>query len=182
MPSNVIHGREGILSITTSTSYASAGTEIGYVNEFTLNTERDLTEISRINASAKEYVEGLISGTLSASGSFRAGDSGGVGTLMQRFFKTYYTTDTAASTDIDADATAIKDGNIYFHGVMTPIDTAGSSDNVKGSKVFAAMLSNGFDLEVSGEDIEGWTYNGTLNGDVYYIESTSTEHGIPKKA
>lgn len=181
MAGSVIHGREGRLYFTTSTDYTSPGTVMGYVNEYTLNTERDLTEITKINADAKEYVEGLISGTLSASGSLRVGDSGGVGLLMRRFFKTLYTTE-ASSDAGTSDATAIADGNIYFHGIVTPIDTAASSDDAKGAKVWAAMLSNGFDLEVSGGDIEGWTYNGTLNGDIYYIESTDTSHGIPKKA
>jgi hypothetical protein len=182
MSGNVLHGREGILYLSTSTGYSTPGTEVGYVNEFTVNTERDMTEISKINASAKEYVEGLVSGTLSASGSLRLGDSGGVGVLMKRFYKTLYTTDSTASTDLDGDANSIAEGNLYFHGILSAIDTAATSDNVKGSKVFAAMLSNGFDLEVSGGDLEGWTYNGTLNGDVYYIESTDTAHGIPKKA
>jgi len=32
-----------------------------------------------------------------------------------------------------------------------------------------------------GGNIEDWEYNGTVYGDLYYAEGTSTKLGIPKK-
>lgn len=175
MASGVIHGREGILYLSTSTGSTSYGDELGYVDEFSVEMERDLSEVTKINTESREYIEGLIGGSLSASGHLRIGDSI-LHKLMNRF----------AELEIDdTDTTSrqtIKSGNLYFHGILRDIDTAKTSDAARGAKVVATLLSGNFSYTVGSGDVEGWSYGGNVNGDLLYVESTSTGRGIPKKA
>jgi hypothetical protein len=177
MPSNVIHGREGVLLFSTSSgSTDSMGTELGYTESWSVSMTRDLAEVTKINTNSKEYVEGLVGGTISASGSFRTNDTGGLYSLIGRFAKIRTSGDTG-----DSDAAAIQDGDIYARLVVKPIDTAASSDEVAGGAFTVKLLSNGFGVDVSGGDLSGWTYEGTMNGDLLYFESQDTDV-LPKKA
>jgi hypothetical protein len=137
---------------------------------------RDLAEVTPINKNSKEFVEGLVGGTISAGGYFRSNDTGGLHTLIGRFAKIRTTVDTG-----DSDASAVADGDLYARLVVKPIDTGGSSDQVAGAGFTVKLLSNGFGVDVSGGDISGWTYEGTMNGDLLYFESQDTLV-LPKKA
>jgi hypothetical protein len=179
MPSNVIHGREGVLLFSTSSeSTDDFGTELGYTESWSLSQDRDLAEVSKINTNSKEYVEGLVGGTVSMSGSFRTNDTDGLHKIIGRFSKIRTTSDTG-----DSDAAAITDGDLYARLVVRPIDTeAGStSPNRAGGAFTMAVLSNGFSVDVSAGDLSGWSYEGTVNGDVLYFESQDTKV-LPKKA
>ena len=172
MAGNIIHGREGALYITTSTGGATEkGKEIGYTNSWSVNMSRDLSEVSPLNVNSKEYVEGLVSGSISAEGSFRVKDTDGLDKIINRF---------ASIKDSSTTVIAIKDGNIYMHLIVKPIDTAADTDNIKGAKFVAPILSNGFTVNVSGADISGWTYEGTINGDLNYYRSSDSDV-LPKK-
>jgi len=177
MPSNVIHGREGVLLFSTSSgSTDSVGVELGYTESWSLSQDRDLAEVSKINTNSKEYVEGLVGGTVSMAGSFRSNDTGGLHKLIGRFAKIRTSDDTG-----DSDAAAIQDGDLYARLVVKPIDTGASSDDVAGAAFTMAILSNGFSVDVSAGDFSGWSYEGTINGDVLYFESQDTLV-LPKKA
>ncbi len=63
---------------------------------------------------------------------------------------------------------------------MKPIDSASTGDDITGAKYVITVLSNGFSVNMDAGSPVGWTYNGTQNGDILYIESTSTDRGIPK--
>jgi hypothetical protein len=174
MASNVIHGRNGILYLSTSTGSTDYGAELGYVDEFSIEMERDLAEVTKINQESAEYVEGLISGSLSASGHYRVGD-----TVAHKMFNRFM------KTEIDSTGgtqTPIKSGSLYFHGIFRDIDTAKTSDASRGAKVVAELLNGNFSFTVGSGDVEGWSYGGNVNGDLLYVESTSTDRGIPKKA
>jgi hypothetical protein len=170
------HGREGVLYLSTSTGSTAFGTEVAYSNEWSWTPSKDNAEITRLNQNSKEFVEGLVSGSLSASGSVIPGNAQ-VRKIISRFAKV--SVDDTGGADTLADA--ITDGNLYFHGVMKPIDTQASSDNINGMKMVIPILASGLSLGASGADIVGWTYDGTQNGDAVYIESTSTAAGLPKK-
>ena len=171
------HGREGVLYLSTSTGSTAYGTEVGYSNEWSWSPSKDQSEINRLNQNSKEFVEGLVSGSLSASGSLIPGNTQ-VRNMIGRFAKVSMN-DTGGA---DTLASAITDGSFYFHGVMKPIDTGKTSDEAHGMKMVIPILASGMSINVSGGDIVGWTYDGTQNGDAVYIESTSTAAGLPKKA
>jgi len=170
------HGREGVLYLSTSTGSTAYGTEVGYANEWSWSPSKDQAEITRLNQNSKEFIEGMVSGALSASGSLIPGNAQ-VRKLIGRFAKVS-TDDTGGA---DTTALAITDGTFYFHGVMKPIDTGKSSDDIHGMKMVIPILASGMSINVSGGDIVGWSYDGTQNGDAVYIESTSTAAGLPKK-
>lgn len=175
MASNVIHGREGILYISTSTGSTDYGDELGYVDNYSIEMERDVSEVPKINTESQEYIEGLVSGNLSAEGHFRIGD-GSLQTLINRF------AETEIDDTSDTSRQPIQSGNLYFHGVMRDIDTSKTSDAARGAKFVATLLSANFSVNVESGGVEGWSYGGPVNGDLLYVESTSTERGIPKKA
>jgi len=178
MAGSPTHGREGVLYLSTSAGSTALGTELGWTNSWTWSPSKDQTEISPLNATSKYYVEGLVSGTVSAEGSLISG-SGGQRTLIGRFAKVLNDTgDTAGSSE----ALAITDGNFYLHLIAKPIDTASSSDERRGQKFVVPVLASGFSVNASGGDIVGWSYDGQQNGDVLYVESSSTAQGLPKKA
>lgn len=167
MASNIIHGREGALYLS-STGADTLGNEIGYTNSWNVSMTRDLAEVTPLNNNSYEYVEGLISGTVSAEGSFRVGDTEGLELIINRF---------AEMTDSSTDVTAIQDGDLYLHLIVKPIDTAGDTDNAKGAKFVAPILSNGFTADAAGTDIISWSYEGTINGDLTYYRSSDTAAG-----
>jgi len=179
MAGSPTHGREGVLYLSTSANSTSLGTEIGWTNSWTWSPSKDQTEITALNQTSKYYVEGLVSGSVSAEGSFVTG-SDKLRTIIGRYAKVLNDTgDTGISS---TDAAAITDGNLYFNLIAKPIDTASSSDDIRGAKLFVPALASGFSLNAAGGDIVGWSYDGQQNGDAYYVESTSTGVGIPKKA
>jgi len=178
MAGSPTHGREGVLYQGTDSNSTGLGTEIGWTNSWTWSPSKDQTEISALNQTSKYYVEGLVSGSVSAEGSLISGSSG-QRTLMGQFAKVL---SDDGSTLSDTAADAITDGNLYLHLVAKPIDTAGTSDDNRGQKIIVPVLGSGFSVNASGGDIVGWTYEGQQNGDAMYVESTSTEHGIPKKS
>ena len=172
MAGNEIHGREGILYISTSSGSTSFGSELGAVDGWSVSMTRDINELNHINQDAKRYLEGLIGGSLTANGSLRPGDSI-VHKLYNRFFELEIDTTTAGREDP-------VDGDLYFHLVLKPIDTGKTSDDIKGAKIVASALSAGLSFDVSGGDVETWGYDGTINGTALYVESTDTARGIPK--
>ncbi len=177
MAGSPTHGREGVLYAGTDSNSTGLGTEIGWTNSWSWSPSKDQTEINALNQNSKYYVEGLVGGSVSAEGSLISG-SAQQRTLISRFAKVLNDTgDTAGDTEADA----ITDGELYLHLVAKPIDTAGDSDDVRGQKLVVPILASGMSIEASGGDIVSWSYDGTQNGDVLYIESTSTAHGIPKK-
>lgn len=176
MAGSPVHGREGILYLSTSTGSTSYGSEVGWVNSWEWSPSKDNAEITALNQNSKYYVEGLVDGSVSAEGSFITG-SGGLQTIISRFAKTLIN-----DTDGDTAATAITDGNFYLHLISKPIDTAGTSDDINGAKYVVPVLASGFTAGADGGSIESWSYEGQQNGDVIYVESTSTEAGLPKKS
>ena len=178
MAGSPTHGREGVLYLSTSALTTAIGTEVGWTNDWTWSPTKDQTEISPLNATSKYYVEGLVSGSVSASGSLISGSSMHR-TIIGRFAKVLNDTgDTAGSSE----AIGITDGNFYLHLIAKPIDTGGSSNDIRGQKFVVPVLASGFSVNASGGDIVGWSYDGQQNGDVTYVESTSTAQGIPTKA
>lgn len=178
MAGSPTHGREGVLYLSTSTGSTAFGTEVAWTNSWTWTPSKDQVEITPLNNNSKYYVEGLVGGTVSAEGSLISG-SESQRTIIGRFAKVLNDTgDTASSTA----ALAITDGNFYLHLVSKPIDTQGSSDDARGQKFIVPVLASGMSVSASGGDIVGWSYDGTQNGDVLYVESTSTAQGLPKKA
>ena len=171
MAGKPVHGREGVLYLSTSTGSTANGTEVAWTNDWTWSPSKDQTEITPLNNSSKYYVEGLVGGSVSASGSLITG-SAIQRKIINRFAKVDATTGAALN---------ITDGNFYLHLISKPIDTGASSDAIKGQKFIVPVLASGFSVSASGGDIVGWSYDGTQNGDVLFVESSSTAKGLPKK-
>lgn len=180
MASGVIHGRQAALYRSSDSASTNLGSEWGYTQGYTVNLERELDEITKINQNSKEYIEGLVSGTVDATGFFRAGDSIGIHTAVKHFTKFNDTNDSADTGDTGF--SAIDDGDMYLHMILKPIDTGGTSDDIHGAKLVAKLLPSNMSFEVSGDGVETWSYSGQINGDILYAESTATERGFPKKA
>lgn len=177
MAGDVIHGRQGVLYLSTSSGSTSYGTEVGYTQSWSLSMSRDLAEVTKLNQNSKEYKEGLVSGTVTAQGSLQTGNAQ-YKKIVSRFAKVLDSADTAG----DSQADAIADGTMYLHLVTKPIDTGATGDEIKGQKFIAPILSNGLSADVNAGGLETWSYDGTINGDLLYRESTSSEDGFPKKA
>ena len=177
MAGNPTHGREGVLYLSTSAGLEQ-GTEVGWTNSWSWSPSKDQTEITALNQTSKYYVEGLVSGSVSAEGSLVSG-SEVQRTIIGRFAQVLNDTGDTPST---TDALAVTDGNLYLHLVAKPIDTGDSSDDGRGQKYVIPVLASGFSVEASGGDIVGWSYDGQQNGDALYVESTSTDMGLPLKA
>ena len=177
MAGNPTHGREGVLLLSTASGTTTTGVEVGWTNSWSWTPSKDQTEINALNQTSKYYVEGLIAGSVSAEGSLVTGSSM-QHTLIGKFARVLIDT---GSTPTDTEALSPTDGNLYLHLIAKPIDTAGSSDDVRGQKFVVPVLASGFSVEVSGGDIVGWSYDGVQNGDATFIESTSTAYGIPTK-
>lgn len=176
MAGSPIHGREGILKLSTTTGSTASATEVGYSNDWTWTPSKDQVEISRLNQNSKEFLEGLVSASFSASGSVIPGNA-----QLTRMINRFARVSTGDTGGADSDYTAITDGTFYFHGIVKPIDTGTTSDDIHGIKMVIPVLASGMGFNISGGDIEGWTFDGTQNGDALYVESTSTASGIPKK-
>jgi len=172
MAGSPTHGREGVMYLSTSTGSTAMGTEVAWTNDWTWTPSKDQVEITPLNNNSKYYVEGLVSGTVSASGSLIPGS-----TVQGKMINRFARFDDGSTTAISE----ITDGNFYLHLVAKPIDTAATSDDVKGQKFIVPILASGMSITASGSDIVGWSYDGTQNGDVLYIQSTDTGDGIPKK-
>ena len=173
------HGREGVLYLSTSTGATAYGTEVGYSDDWTWTPSKDQVEINRLNHKSKEFLEGLVSGSASASGSVIPGNAQ-VRTMINRFARVL--SDTGDTASADTAYTAITEGTFYFHGILKPIDTGRTDDDIRGMKIVVPLLSAGMSFGAAGGDIEKWSYEGTQNGDATYVESTSTAYGIPKRS
>jgi hypothetical protein len=180
MPSGVVHGRVAALYKSSDSASTNLGSEWGYTQSYTVNLERELDEITKINQNSKEYLEGLITGTLDASGFFRSGDSIGIHTAVKHFTKFNDSND--SSDTGDTGFAAAEDGDMYLHAILKPIDTGSTGDEAKGAKLVMKLLPSNMSFEVSGDGVETWSYNGQVNGDILYAESTATERGFPTKA
>jgi hypothetical protein len=171
------HGREGVLLLSTDSGSTKSGTEVAYSEAWSWTPSKEQTEISKLNATSKEYLEGLVSGTLTASGSIVSGSA------QQRIiFSRFAKVETSDTGGADTLAAGITDGNMWFHGIIKPIDTGGTSDDIIGQKIVVPILASGLSIDVSAGDVAKWSYDGQQNGDALYTESTSTAAGIPKKA
>ena len=181
MAGSPTHGREGVLSLSTTAGSTGSGTEIGWINDWTWTPSKENTEISKLNATSKYFLEGLVSGTVSASGSFVSAEASQrvlAGRYAKVMYDSYGTTGDATKT---TDAAAITDGKLYMHLVAKPIDTGASSGNVNGQKFVVPILASGFSIGAAGADVVGFSFDGQQDGDAYYVESTSTGSGIPLK-
>lgn len=173
MASNALAGREAVLYFSTSTGSTNEGDELAYASAWSVDQSRNLIEVTKINSNSVEYVEGLISGTVSVSGIARIGD-----TISHKLFNRFMKLELDDTSDTSRDA--IADGNLYFHGIVRAIDTDKTSDDMRGAKVYGPALSNSFTYDVTADGLITWDWGGTFNGDAIYVESSSTGRGIPK--
>lgn len=172
---NAIHGREGNLAITTSTGWVgelSTADIVAHINSWSLSPTKDVSEITNINQSSKVYLEGLVGATVSIEGNWVPGQS-----AQRDIFNKFM----LIGTDSSSTGTPINDDNVNLHLVLKPIDSEEASPDNRGAMVFARAISNGLGLNVDGGSPESFTYEGTVNGDMYYIEGTSTNMGLPVK-
>jgi len=172
MASGVIHGRLGALYLSTAAGSTSYGTLLGYTDNWSITPSKDLVEITKLDQNSKEYLEGLIGGSVSVGGSFRVAD-----TILHKVINRFAVLEIDTSSGGRDD---FADGTMYLHCIVKSIDTAKSSDNAKGAKFVVPVLLSGMSMDASAGDVEKWSADGSVDGDLLYVESSSTARGIPK--
>jgi hypothetical protein len=156
MASDAIKGTDGRLYLSTTTGSPSL---IGLVDSWSISPSKDVQEVTYLGADSKEYVEGLISATVSASGMLTLSSSHGVrDTIINQFMKV---------STASASTTAINDNGIKFQGYVYKT-TSGSGDHY----VEADLISSGMSIEVSADNFHSFSYEGTVNGDMTYVVTT----------
>jgi hypothetical protein len=158
MASDAIKGTDGRLLISTTSGTPEV---VGYVDSWSVSPSKDVQEVTYLGADSKEYVEGLISGTVSASGMWTLSSTHNQRPLLNQFMKV------SSST---GSTTAISDSNIKFEGYLTYSTASGEEKQY----VEADLISSGFSLEVSADSFHSFSYEGTVNGDMTYKIRSNT--------
>ena len=157
MASEAIKGTDGRLLISETTGTPAV---VGYVDSWSVSPSKDVQEVTYLGADSKEYVEGLISATVSASGKLTLDTTGNnQDVLINQFMKIV---DSGTTT-------AISDKGIKFQGYVYK-----TTDGRGNHYVEADLISSGFNIEVSADSFHSFSYDGTVNGDMAYTITSTT--------
>jgi hypothetical protein len=155
-----IRGIDGKLMIAET---GGTPTVVGYVDSYSIKPTKDVQEISKINASSKEYISGLIGATCSASGTLAFGDAQQQ-VLFNQFFK----------LDNDGSVTGISTKNLLLELVLKQGDPAGTGDDKKTWKITFTAISSGLSVDVSSGAPHKWSWDGQVTGDITLVTETET--------
>ena len=142
-------GRDGTL-------YVDA-VKLGYVDSWSVSTDKEEIEITKLDATAKEYLSGLTSASLSCSGFIT--DDVTLGIMINQFMK----------VDNDSGGVSVStvaSATLVFKLYINEAAVGGSSHYVDCS-----ATSSGLELSTDPGSPGKWTYNGRITGDpIYTIE------------
>lgn len=177
---NAIHGREGVLAISTSTGWSgelSTGDILANIKSWSIEPSKDNPEITHINQESKKYIEGLIGASVSFEGDWIPGQS-----KHRSIFNRFMLIATDSGDTDGLGETAISDDYLYGHFILKPIDSGETGADKNGAKIFCKVRSGGLGFNVDGGSPESFTFSGVADGDLTYVEGTSTDMGLPTNA
>jgi len=165
MASGPLRGIDGVFKVkmTSSTVFA----EITYADSFSISASVDVAEISKLNATSKEFMRGLSAATLSASGTV-IWDS----TEQRKLINQFMILSATGST------TAISTANLDFFGMLQQGTTVGTTVGSEGLRkdvsIQCEVIPTGFSIEEQASGSPTWSYDGQINGDVRYVIKSCT--------
>lgn len=134
------------------------GSEIGYCDSWSVSTDKEEIEVTKLNATAKEYLSGLTSHSLSASGSIT--DDTSLKTLINQFMKV---DNDSAGASVSSVAAATLNFKLYVN-----LADSGS----KSYYVDCSAISSGLELSTDPGSLGKWSFNGRISGDPTFTEET----------
>jgi hypothetical protein len=165
MAATPLRGIDGVFKVKGTTAATLA--EVAYADSFTLSGSVDVAEISKLNATAKEFVRGLGAATLSASGTI-IWDSSEQRKLINQFM--------IISTTSSTTSVSVK--NLDFSGVLQQGTTVGTTVGGGGLRndvsIQCEVIPTGFSIEEQAAGSPTWSYDGQVNGNVKYVIRSCT--------
>jgi hypothetical protein len=160
MAAKPLRGIDGVFKVKKGSSY----TEVAYTDSWSIPFSVDTQEITKLNATAKEYIRGLSGATLSASGTLIWDDTAQQ-LLIQQFM----------DINNDGSTSSVMTGSLQFTGVLQKGD-AGASDPLlkKDIEVQCDVIPTGFSIETSAGGTPKWKFDGTVTGSVVFKITTKT--------
>jgi hypothetical protein len=166
MSASPLRGIDGVFKVGTTTELTYH--EIAYTDSFSINASVDVSEISKLNATAKEFIRGLGSATLSASGTL-IWDSSEQKDLINQFM----ILSTTGTT------TSVSTANLYFVGLLQQGTTVGTTAGGGGLRndvsIQCTVIPTGFSIEESAAGSPTWSYDGQITGNVRYVIKSCTD-------
>lgn len=173
---NAIHGREGMLVQATSTGWTgdiATADIVASINSWSITPSKDNPEITNINQDSKKYIEGLVGASVSFEGGWIPGQSK---------HRDLYNHFMIVGTDSSSTDELLSDDHLNLHLVLKPIDSDEAEPDNNGAKIFCRALAAGMGFSVDGGSPESFSFEGVVDGDMYYVEGTSTNMGLPTNA
>ena len=165
MAASPLRGIDGVFKVKDSTG--ATLNEIAYADSFSISGSVDVAEISKLNATAKEFVRGLGSATLSASGTIIWDSS-----EQRKLINQVMIISTTSST------TAVSVKNLDFSGMLQQGTTVGSTAGSGGLRndvsIQCDVIPTGFSIEEQASGSPTWSYDGQINGDPVYVVRSCT--------
>jgi hypothetical protein len=166
MAASPLRGIDGVFKVGTTTD--KLYDEIAYADSFSINAAVDVSEISKLNATAKEFIRGLGSATLSASGTL-IWDSSEQKKLINQFM----ILSTSSST------TTVATSNLVFMGLLQQGTTVGTTAGAGGLRsdvsIQCQVIPTGFSIEEAASGSPTWSYDGQVTGNVRYVVKSCTD-------
>ena len=171
MSASPLRGIDGVFKLKGTTVVAFA--EVAYTDAFSISASVDVSEISKLNATSKEFMRGLSAATLSASGTL-IWDSSEQRDLMNQFMKI----SVGATTSVAGSTTAISTANLDFYGVLqqgTTVGTVAAGGGLRNDiGIQAEVIPTGFSIEEQASGSPTWSYDGQITGDVIFVVKSCT--------
>lgn len=134
------------------------GSEVGYVDSFSVSVDKEEIEITKLNATAKEYLSGLTGSTISASGHIT--DESDLYTLINQYMQI---DNDSAGASVSAVASATLGFSLYIY-------KAGSGES--SYFIACSAVSTGLEMSTDPGDTGKWSYNGRITGDPIWTVET----------
>lgn len=139
-------GRDGTLYV--------GGTKLSYVDSWSISTDKEEIEVSKLDATAKEYLSGLTSATLSCSGHIT--DDASLMTLVNQFMQ-------VDNDSGGASVSTVASATLVFKLYVNEADSGSDSHYVDCSAV-----SSGLEMSTDPGSTGKWSFNGRITGDPIY--------------
>lgn len=136
-------GRDGALYL--------GSTEVGYVDSWSVSSDLEEIEVTKLNATAKEYLSGLAGHSVSASGHIT--DSSNMMAIINQFMKIDENGDGSSISAVSASSVTFK---LYVNKAVSPESSW---------YVACSAISTGLELSVDPGSTGKWSYNGRISGD-----------------
>ena len=136
-------GKDGAIYVGAS--------EVGYCDSWSVSTDKEEVEVTKLNATAKEYLSGLTSHSLSASGHIT--DDSALSTLINQYMEVDNDSAGASVSSVAASTLVFK---LYANKA-----SAGSSSYY----IAASAVASGLELSTDPGSTGKWSFNCRITGD-----------------